>query len=215
MAVALIRVLWATYRFKVLGSEAVEKLASQDQPMILTLWHGSIFVTGRYLDQLSRSGVRVTYLISPSVDGELGVRLVNRIDGHVVRGSATRSGVKAMRGLYKAIRSHRASPVVLPDGPQGPRHSCKPGSLLLAQMSGAPVVPIAAASRPAWRAPTWDRLLVPPPFSRVVLVIGEPFEVPSGLDPETLEAERERLERLLVDLDQKAARQVRRGKTTG
>jgi lysophospholipid acyltransferase (LPLAT)-like uncharacterized protein len=198
----LIRTLWSTYRFKLVGDDKANRLIERGSPLILTFWHDSVFIIGWYLRHLTRSGVRVTYLVSPSMDGELGVRLLNLMRSHAVRGSATRSGVKAMRDLYRAIVRHNASPVILPDGPQGPRHHCKPGSLLLAQLSGAPVLPMAATGGRTWRLPTWDRLQMPLPFSRVTVAVGEPFTLAPGLDAESLEEERKKLELLLGELGQ-------------
>jgi lysophospholipid acyltransferase (LPLAT)-like uncharacterized protein len=197
---ALIRLLWSTYRFRLVGDDKANRLVEQGSPLILTFWHDSVFILSWYLRHLTRSGVRVTYLVSPSMDGELGVRLLSLMRSHAIRGSATRSGVKAMRDLYRAIVRHNASPVILPDGPQGPRHHCKPGSLLLAQLSGAPVLPMATNAGRSWHLPTWDRLQLPLPFSRVTVAVGEPFTLAPGLDAESLEEERQKLEQLLGEL---------------
>jgi lysophospholipid acyltransferase (LPLAT)-like uncharacterized protein len=110
-----------------------------------------------------------------------------------------------MRDLYRAIVRHNASPVILPDGPQGPRHHCKPGSLLLAQLSGAPVLPMAATASSSWQLPTWDGLQLPLPFSRVTVAVGDPFTLPQGLDADSLEEERQNLEQLLGELGELAA----------
>ena len=155
---------------------------------------------GWYLDRMNRLGARVTFLVSPSEDGEFVMRVLAVMGQTAVRGSATRSGVKAMHGLYRAIVRERGSPVVLPDGPQGPRHYCKPGSLLLARMSGARILPIACASRPFWRLRTWDRVLLPPPLGRVHIVLGEPYTVSKETEGDELEAERQRLEDTLNEL---------------
>jgi lysophospholipid acyltransferase (LPLAT)-like uncharacterized protein len=208
--VGLLRLLWGTYRFTVVGDEGTRALAAEGSPLILTLWHDSVFVCAWYLKLLGEIGVRPTYLVSPSMDGELAVRLLARIDGHVVRGSATRSGVKAMHGLYRAMVRDKASPVILPDGPQGPRHSCKPGSLLLGQLSGAPIQPMACAASRSWHLRTWDRQLVPGPFSRVAIVLGEPYRLGSRLSDSELDEERAALEKRLLDLTAAAEELVAR-----
>ena len=207
--VASLKRLWSTYRWTVVDNGMVREHAAKGQPMILTLWHGGVYVCAKFLSGLGSLGVEVTYLVSPSVDGELAVRLLGRIDGRVVRGSATRSGVKAMHGMYRAMRKHNASPVVLPDGPLGPRHSCKPGSLLLARMSGSPVIPLACAASSAWQLPTWDRQLVPRPFSRVAIVVGQSRTIPSGAGEDVMERERLALETSLHELEEKARGVVR------
>lgn len=200
----LLRLLWGTYRFTVEGDAAARQLADSRSPMIFTLWHDSVFVCAWYLQRLGELGARPTYLVSPSVDGELAVRLLRRIDGRVVRGSATRSGVRAMHGLYRAMVRDAASPVILPDGPLGPRHHCKPGSLMLAQLARAPIQPMACAARWGWRLPTWDRQLVPGPFSKVAIVLDEPYPLPSTLDVEAQERKRAALERRLQELTGRA-----------
>jgi lysophospholipid acyltransferase (LPLAT)-like uncharacterized protein len=210
VAVALMRSLWWTYRYSIDGEEPIRERVKRGEPLILTFWHHDIFVMAWYLERLNRMGARVTFLVSPSEDGELVMRVLGIMDQEAVRGSATRSGVKAMHGLYRAIVSDGGSPVVLPDGPQGPRHHCKPGSLLLARMSGARILPMACASRPFWRIRTWDRLLLPPPFARVRIILGESFTVSKELDSDELELERQRLEATLNELSATARHQAKR-----
>lgn len=194
LAVVLIRAWWLTYRFRVEEDEAVRDLVREGRPLILTCWHEGIFVLAWYLQRIGRAGADVTYLISPSRDGDLAARMVGVLGGRSVRGSATRSGVKAMRGLYRSIVKHRGSPVVLPDGPTGPRRVCKPGSVMLAQLSGAHIVPIGCDASPGWRLRTWDRMLLPPPFAKVRIVVGAPYTLPKELDAAAMERERTALE---------------------
>jgi len=207
--IALFRCLWRTYRFEVVGGDAVEALAAAGRPAILTLWHEAIFTSSWYLRRASELGLRVTYMVSPSVDGELAVTLLRRVGGKVVRGSATRSGVKALHGLYRAIARDGASPVILPDGPKGPPHVCKAGPLLLARLSGVPVLPVACEAGSVWRLPTWDRMVIPRPFTRVVVIVGEPRAVAAELEGEALETARLELERALEELGARARELLR------
>jgi lysophospholipid acyltransferase (LPLAT)-like uncharacterized protein len=200
VAVILVRSIWGTYRYVVTGEDAVNRLVSDGEPLIFTFWHEHIFAVAPYLFRLGRRGARITFLVSPSVDGDLVVRILDILGGRAVRGSATRSGVKAMKGLYRAIVRERGSPVVLPDGPQGPRHHCKPGSLLLAQMSGARILPMACTASPAWRLRTWDRIVLPLPFAEVRVVLGDSYTVPTGMSSDELEEARQELEERLGDL---------------
>jgi lysophospholipid acyltransferase (LPLAT)-like uncharacterized protein len=211
LVVALIKLAWASYRFQVHDEEPVRRLLGEGRPLILTFWHDSIFAMGWYLQRLGGLGARVTYLVSPSRDGDLAVQVLSVMGAGAVRGSATRSGVKAMHGLYRAIVREHGSPVVLPDGPHGPRHHCKPGSLLLAQMSGAQVLPMACAASRSWRLRTWDRLLVPLPFARVAVTLGEPYSVPKGIASEELERQRLELEARLQELAAEARRRASGG----
>jgi len=209
VAVTVMRSLWRTYRYTVVDEEPVRRLVADGQPLILTFWHQHVFVMTWYLDRLNRMGARVTYLVSPSEDGEFVMRVLAIMGQRAVRGSATRSGVKAMHGLYRAIVRDRGSPVVLPDGPQGPPGHCKPGSLLLARMSGARILPLACASRPYWRLRTWDRLIFPPPLAKITIVCGETSTVSKDLDADRFEQRRRSLEATLNGLSTRARRLAR------
>jgi lysophospholipid acyltransferase (LPLAT)-like uncharacterized protein len=200
LIVALVKLMWSSYRFRISGEEPVRRLIERGEPLILTAWHESVFVMAWYSLRLVTMGARVTYLVSPSRDGDLVVRMLEVIGGHVVRGSATRSGVRALHGLYRAITNEGGSPLLLCDGPQGPRYYCKAGPVLLGQLSDARIVPIGSWPRRAIHLRTWDRAFVPLPLTRVGIVLGEPIAVGSGLSSEEQERERLALEQRLVEL---------------
>jgi len=202
----MVKLLWSTYRWTVVGESSAQERVATEEPMILTFWHEHLFVMTRYLVHLGREGVRVTYLISPSQDGEFAVRMLAVVGGRAVRGSATRSGVQAMHRLYRAVARDRASPVLIPDGPQGPRGRCKPGAVMLGSLSGAWILPLACAAGRGWRLRTWDRLLLPMPFTRVVVAVGEPYTLASGLESDAIERERTALESRLQELGERAQR---------
>jgi lysophospholipid acyltransferase (LPLAT)-like uncharacterized protein len=135
-----------------------------------------------------------SFLISPSTDGELGVQILARFGCQAVRGSARRSGAAALRGLKRAIVLDRQSPAITVDGSKGPRRYCKPGAIVVARMAGVSIVPIGFAARRFWRAPSWDRHVVPMPGTKVVISVGEPMAVVRDMDSDTLEARRHDLE---------------------
>jgi lysophospholipid acyltransferase (LPLAT)-like uncharacterized protein len=202
--VGLIRFMWWTYRFEIRGDEGLRDLAAQSKPMVLAFWHGDLFMMPWYLSRLTECGVGVTYLVSPSMDGEYAVKLLNVIGGRTVRGSATRSGTKAIRGLYRVIVKDKGSPVVAADGPKGPYHRCKKGAVVLGQLTEAKIVPMAAAPKRAFHLRTWDRLPVPLPFSRIAVEVGEPVEIPKDLTEDEVEIHRQRLEAEINDLGRRA-----------
>ena len=210
LIVGLIRLLWWTYRFDIQGDGGLRELATEGRPMVLAFWHGDLFMMPWYLSRLTELGVGVTYLVSPSMDGEYAVKLLNVIGGRTVRGSATRSGTKAIRGLYRVIVKQKGSPVVAADGPKGPRHRCKKGAVVLGQLTDAEIVPLAAAPHRAIRMGTWDRLPIPLPFTRVAVEVGEPIEVPKDLTDDEVEVHRQRLEERINDLGERAAQLVGR-----
>lgn len=211
LAAATAALMWSSYRLRVTGDVDGRRLLESGEPVVLTLWHDGIFATAPYLRVVARRGVEVTYLVSPSVDGDLVARVVRRIGGRVVRGSATRSGVKAMRELHRAIVRRHAAAVVLPDGPHGPAHVYKQGALVVARLSGAAVLPVGCAAGRQWRLRTWDRLRVPQPFARVCVEIGEPVRVPRDADDAAMESGRRGLEATLERLERVAAARLESG----
>ena len=188
VASVLMQLGWATFRLEIHGDEKVRELLAARKPVVFAFWHEGLLIITRYVARLLDEGFNITFLISPSVDGELGVQLLARWGSTAVRGSARRSGAGALRGLNRAIRQNKASPCVTLDGSKGPRRYCKPGAIMVARMAGVPIVPLAVAARRGWRARSWDRHLVPKPAARVVVVVGEPYTVPKHMDAEALEA---------------------------
>ena len=205
VAIGLIRAWWAMLgRTTVLGDEHLRTALAAHGAVIPVYWHAHQLVLVRHLLQASRDGLQLGFLISPSVDGELPAMIVRRAGGHVIRGSSNLTGARALRDYYEAVAKGRVSPAVTPDGPSGPRRQFKPGAILLSQLTGKPMLPMAYAARWAWRFPTWDRFVLPLPLSRVALVIGEPVTVPRGLDAASLEAWQERMRAELESLYQQA-----------
>lgn len=192
---AVLSSLFATCRFRVSGEAVYQRLWAAGQPVVFVLWHGRL-LSGTY----QQRGNGLVALISQHTDGEYLSRVVERWGYDTVRGSSTRGGASALRGLARAVRQGR-SVVITPDGPQGPRERMKPGALLVAQMCGAPVIPVATgASRAWWVENRWDRFQIPKPFSRVRVAYGEPLHIPRGTDEAGLQLLAREVEARLGDL---------------
>ena len=189
-----LRLWWAVYRFELEKSEAYLELERNQQPVVFAIWHEGLLTVCWYAAQLLKQGVKATFLISPSVDGEIGVMLLAQFGSEAVRGSARRSGAAALRRLHRAITENHQSPFITLDGSKGPRRYCKPGAIMVARMAGVPIVPVGVAARRSRRAPTWDRHLIPKLFSRVAITVGEPMTVPRKLNEDELEVHRRELE---------------------
>jgi lysophospholipid acyltransferase (LPLAT)-like uncharacterized protein len=190
----VLRLWWAMYRFEVEESEAYLELERKKQPVVFAIWHEGLLTICWFAAELLKKGVKGTFLISPSVDGEFGVMLLAQFGSRAVRGSARRSGAAALRRLHRAITENHQSPFITLDGSKGPRRYCKPGAIMVARMAGVPIVPIGVAARRSRRAPTWDHHLVPKVFSKVAITVGEPITVPRKLNEEELETQRRELE---------------------
>jgi len=166
-------------------------------------WHQHLLLCGRFvLDR--RAGLKTGFMISPSVDGQGPTMLAEMYGAHVVRGSGSYTGVRAVRGVYQAIVKDGISPGITPDGPRGPRFKFKPGAIFTAQISRKAVVPIAFAAKPAWVLRTWDKFVIPSPFARVRIAIGEPYFPPEKLDDEQMAAAQRELERRMLDTYEQA-----------
>jgi lysophospholipid acyltransferase (LPLAT)-like uncharacterized protein len=193
---------------RVLGTEHLEGALARARSLVPCYWHQHQLYCGKYLLEQRSRGLTVGWLISPSVDGELGAMLVERIGGAVIRGSSSHTGARALRDYYQALVKEDISPVITPDGPRGPRFQFKPGALLLAQMSGRPILPLAYAASRAWLI-KWDKFVVPKPFARIVIAIGEPVYVPRVMDAAALEALQAQMAQRLHALFQQARASLR------
>jgi lysophospholipid acyltransferase (LPLAT)-like uncharacterized protein len=204
LGVGLIKCWWLTCRIvRVEGSEHLAAALAKAPSLVPCYWHQHQLFCGKYLvekEQRAR-GLAVGWLISPSVDGELGAMMVRRFGGRVIRGSSSHTGARALRDYFQALVHDSVSPVVTPDGPRGPRFKFKPGAILLAQMSGRPMLPMSYAASRAWLI-KWDRFVIPMPFARISIAIGPPRYVPRVTDAaavEKLQGEMEQeLRRLFV-----------------
>ena len=201
-----VRALGLTLSVRAEGLDGVRPLWRAGRPLIYAVWHGRILIVPWLNARLRRrEGARaVRVLASRSRDGELVAGFVRRFGMDVVRGSSSRGGLAAVRELARAVRAGEDVAVV-PDGPRGPREQLQAGLVVLAAVTGAPVVPLGFAARPARRLASWDRFLVPWPFARAAVVFGKPATVPRGADRETARTD---LERALREVTETADRLV-------
>jgi lysophospholipid acyltransferase (LPLAT)-like uncharacterized protein len=188
LGVGLMRFFWRTCRVvRVIGDEHLVAALAGKPSLIPVYWHQHQLFCGKYLFDQAGRGLKLGFLISPSVDGEIGVMIVNRFGGHVIRGSASHTGARALRDYYDALVKQGISPSITPDGPKGPRFVFKPGAILLSQMSQRPILPLSYAASRAWLI-AWDKFVIPWPFSRIVIAVGAPRQVPRTLQPAALES---------------------------
>jgi len=182
LAVSLLRLVWDWSRVvRVIGGEHIVAALGRAPSFIPVYWHQhTVFCVKHLLDHRG-AGLKLGFLISPSVDGEIAAMIVRTMGGEVIRGSSSYTGARALRDYYQALAHEGVSPAITPDGPRGPPWKFKPGAVLLAQLSGRPMIPLSYAASHAWKI-KWDRFVIPWPFSRIVIVVGEPVYVPKGLD---------------------------------
>ena len=145
-------------------------------------------------------------LSSLSDDGEIGARLGRKGGARVVRGSASRGGTEGFRRFYRLMKKEGYSTIILPDGSKGPKYEAKMGVAMLAKMTQAAVIPMSYAADRYWRIPSWDRMIIPKPFARISVVVGEDILVNRDLEDDDLELARRRIENELNSLGERAKR---------
>jgi lysophospholipid acyltransferase (LPLAT)-like uncharacterized protein len=209
LALAVLRFWWGTCRIVQVEGEQHLRAALASAPSLLPCyWHQHELFCSRYLLSQQALGLKLGFLISPSVDGELPAMIARQLGAQVIRGSSTRTGARALRDYYNLLVRDQVSPVITPDGPRGPRFKFKPGALLLAQIAGRPLLPMAYAASRAWLI-SWDKFVLPWPFARIVIAIGPPVSVPRVLPPgTTMESLQADMEAQLHQLAQLARKQL-------
>jgi len=159
-----VRLYYKTLRFKVRTEEA-DALEDQSEPVVVITWHNRSLMAPQWIRRY-RKPSRTACLISPSRLAAWEAAFFEWLNFITVRGSSTRRSIQATRELLRAHR--RGHDIGLtPDGPSGPLYSCARGALMMARCSGSPLLLTMANAKRAWRPKTWDRHLIPLPFSTV------------------------------------------------
>ena len=170
----------STCRLTVRGQEHLEA-AREQGGLIALFWHYSLIYLFHHL-----RGYGGVVLISASRDGEYVARMVKRIGLEVIRGSSNKQGVQALKKLLRAMKADKYLGIVA-DGSQGPARVLQPGAVFLASKTGAPILPIAWAADHYKTFKSWDLLVLPLPFSRIVVRYGKPLHIPPNLDASSIE----------------------------
>jgi lysophospholipid acyltransferase (LPLAT)-like uncharacterized protein len=160
------------------------------------LWHNRLLIFPLVLRRFfpNRPGAA---LISASRDGDLLTDAIHRFGYDVVRGSSSRLGASAILQLTEVLASG-CDVVITPDGPLGPAYELGPGIVFLAQKSGASVLPMNLEYSRFWRLRSWDRFIIPQPFSRVRVLIGRPHDVKPTSTTDEFETERLALQNAMM-----------------
>ena len=187
-----IRLVWATGRWEIRNAATPERFWRERMPFIIAFWHGRLLI----LPAMWPTSAKISMLISMHRDGELIARAIGYFGHGTVRGSAAREGsnkdrggAAALRGMLKALKANEYVGIT-PDGPRGPRMRSSEGIVTVARASGVPVIPCSYGARSRRVLGTWDRFVVPLPFTRGVIVWGEPIYVARDADPASLETAR-------------------------
>lgn len=184
-----------TTRWTVERADVAAPVIESGKGLIALTWHSRfLMLTAAWKKNFQHPHV----LISRSRDGDIVARTSNVLGLTTIRGSARKAGkakggAQAGHEILTAIEKGGCI-VVTPDGPRGPRQRLGAGPLRLARMSGAPILPCTFAVRNRKQFGSWDRLILPFPFGRGLIIWGTPVTVPEGADEAEIEALRQSIE---------------------
>ncbi len=195
-------VLRTTLRIRHVNNEAVDRLRQEGQNIIACFWHGRLLAM-----PFAYKGQRLKVLISRHADGEFIARVIGYFGMGTVRGSYRKGTVSSIREMIAEL-AEGTDIAITPDGPKGPRHKVKEGIIELARLTRRPIVPVTYGASKKKLFDSWDRFLLPYPFSKIVYVWGDPIYVSRETRGDGLERERQRLERELIALTEAADRIV-------
>jgi lysophospholipid acyltransferase (LPLAT)-like uncharacterized protein len=197
----LLRGLFMTLRPISVPQPILGRLIREKTPFVLAFWHGRM-LCALHLAYLYRQ-VRATVMVSRSQDGEFISQVSKRFGVHPTRGSTSRGGSRAMLQMVRRVQEGYVA-CVTPDGPRGPRYRVQPGVITVAQKTGASILPLAYDAE--WKKvfQSWDRFIMPLPFSRIVVVYGEPISVPAHATPDMLQAKQQEVEASLRQVTEMA-----------
>jgi lysophospholipid acyltransferase (LPLAT)-like uncharacterized protein len=196
----LIRLLTATYRVeKIMGEQHIEPFIESGKVCAPCYWHQHHIIGSTLIRGWVRRGFKACFLVSGSVDGEVPERIARAWGAEVIRGSANQSGALALRDMQRMMKDGH-SIVTTADGPRGPKYEFKMGAIVMARIAGVPVIPIGCAADRAWHLKRWDDFMIPKPFARVVLAIGEPYPIPADAPLDGLEPHRVHVQEAVMSL---------------
>jgi len=193
-----IKFLGRTMRFEEIHPEIPRSFWERGIPAIGAFWHGRLLMM-----PLIYKGKKLSFLVSPHRDGQVVGKALIRFGFHAILGSTTRKGFSAFKQLVKA-HQNASDLALVPDGPRGPRYRVQIGVIELAKLTGKPIIPCSFSASRRKIFKTWDRFLLPYPFSKGVFIWGEPIVVDSKGDRSHLEERRALLEKRLNELTERA-----------
>jgi len=187
----LISAYFSFIKIRTVNEEMVLNLLRNGQKLIVAILHQRIPLVLSYARKFSE--FEPSAMISQSRDGDIIAEIAIRLNFRPVRGSSSRGGKEALAAMIADLETHQCAVHAL-DGPRGPIGIVKAGLIAMAQLSGVPVVPVYISVDRAWMLNSWDRTLIPKPFSTVVIRWDNPIAVPEDLDNDSFESTRRQIE---------------------
>ena len=195
-------------RIGIIGREIEDQLISQGKGIIYAHWHKYAALYFMYARHK-----RHVIMSSHKDSGEFGSRCMERVGILTVRGSTKKlkssgalkdkKGKEALAVMADLIKNEKFHAGLTVDGPSGPAFKLKKGAVKLASETGAPIVVMTVAAKPHFKLPSWDRMMLPAPWSKVIYFLTGPYYVPKGADEKKIEEIRETLEKEMKDVEER------------
>ena len=204
---AYLRLSKTTITWQIESKGIPSEMLENKKPFIIAFWHGRLgmFVHAWRFDN------PINIMISEHRDGLLISRAVAPFGINTLAGSSTNGGSAALRKVIRAVQRGEVVGIT-PDGPQGPRMRAGKGIVEASRLSGAPIIPLALSAKSAFIASSWDRLMLPFPFTKGILLWGRPIYVPKDAGKEKIAKIASALETALnemtADLDSRLGRNL-------
>ena len=199
MAYFVLSILGKTLRYEFVDKLSLDEALVKYPNAILSVWHESLTGGAYYLR--NRGFVVLT---SKSRDPEFAARCGVMLGYGIIRGSSSRRAATAMKELIE-VASQGLPTLFTVDGPRGPRHIAKPGAVMLAMITGNPIIPGAIYPVSSWQTKSWDKHKIPKPFSRVILSYGEHIYISRDASPDEIKQKCQELEQAIEMLTAKCA----------
>ncbi|MEI6634650.1 MAG: lysophospholipid acyltransferase family protein [Chlamydiota bacterium] len=199
----LILLLGGSIRMTRVNDRMIRERGERGEGCIFSFWHNR-FLLMPHIYQKYRGRKNICVMTSQSRDGQYISDVLNGFGFAVARGSTSKGGEMADMEMASMLQAGMDA-AVTPDGPRGPRYCVQSGIILVAQLSGMPIIPASTDVSRKKRLKSWDRFVVPMPFSRGALVFGDPVWVPVDAGAAGREIIRSGLEKAMRELDRQAA----------
>jgi len=203
LGVALLKLWIRTIKVELLNPEVEREYMDTGRPCLLVTWHRAWLGGVMYMGPRWHPAV----MASMSRDGEWVARFEKKMGCHPMRGSSSRGGMSAQKAMVRFVKQGGRVATNVADGPRGPRYEAKAGMISLAQLTGAPLIPVIWSGANPWvLRRSWDKTMIPKPWSKVVVLYGQPITVSRRLSREERESHRQDLENQLMRITREADR---------
>ena len=195
-----IKLLSLTYRIIIINPEIEKRLLERGETPIYISWHQRLFLGLTFLAKRHP----IAIIISQSRDGDLIARIAEILGWHPIRGSSSKGGRRSLIQILNLMKEgYKIGHIV--DGPRGPFGKIKPGLLAIAKLSGKPILPIIISAEKKWIFNSWDKFIIPKPFSRIIIRFDTEIYIPKNIQKkkieETIISLENKLEELYRDTD--------------